>query len=175
MNPPIDSAAEPPATLAEGASSDFQPLHPRARTGMRIGAMLGFLLPVLVLTVVTNVLHVWLRTPLGLLVFALVLLAALFAGWRYGTARWRHTGWRLDGSALEIRRGVFWRHRIRVPRARVQHTDLQRGPLDRRWDMADLVVFTAGSENAAVRLAGLPASEAQALRDALLQGHDAQL
>jgi hypothetical protein len=36
-------------------------------------------------------------------------------------------------------------------------------------------VFTAGTEAAAIRLPGLPAERALALRDALLQGHDRQL
>ena len=84
-------------------------------------------------------------------------------------------GPRLDRHGLEIHRGVWWRSRIRVPRSRVQHTDVHQGPLDRRWGLADLTVFTAGTEAAAIRLPGLPAERALALRDALLQGHDKQL
>jgi membrane protein YdbS with pleckstrin-like domain len=57
----------------------------------------------------------------------------------------------------------------------VQHTDVHSGPLDRRWGLADLTVFTAGTEAAAIRLPGLPVERALALRDALLQGHDRQL
>ena len=75
---------------------------------------------------------------------------------------------------MEIHRGIWWRSEIRVLRSRVQHTDLQRGPLDRRLGLADLDLHTAGSKNATVKLPGLDVDRAIALRDALLQGHDRQ-
>ncbi len=157
----------------------FESLHPRARIGMRVSAGLGYLALGVAAGVAALLSLRGVGVPLtwsgALLLFAALVLAALLGGWRYGTRRWQRTRWRLDARGLEIRRGVFWQHEIRVPRSRVQHTDLHRGPLDRRWGMADLIVYTAGSENAAVRLAGLDAGRAQALRDALLQGHDEQL
>jgi membrane protein YdbS with pleckstrin-like domain len=54
----------------------------------------------------------------------------------------------------------------------VQHTDIQRGPLDRRLGLAELLIHTAGTQMATVRLPGLTADRASALRDALLEGHD---
>lgn len=171
---PTPAEAVPPL-LAE----DFQPLHPRARIGMRLGAVLGQLLllvaPTAVLLGVLRASDLLPAVPPASSLLALVALMAVAYGWWLGGQRWQRTRWRLDARGLEIHRGVYWQHQIRVPRSRVQHTDLHRGPLDRRWGMADLVVFTAGSEHAAVRLGGLPAAQAQALRDALLQGHDEQL
>jgi membrane protein YdbS with pleckstrin-like domain len=107
----------------------------------------------------------------------LVLLAALLAGallallaaaWFHPPLQYRHLAWRLSPAGLEIRRGVWFRHEIRVPRARVQHTDVERGPLERRFELATLVVHTAGHRDSEIRLEGLEHATALAVRDYLL-------
>ncbi len=80
-----------------------------------------------------------------------------------------HASWCLTDSGLEIRRGVWWRSQISVPLARVQHTDVHQGPLQRRFGLAKLTVHTAGTENSAVELTGLNFATAQRLRDALIE------
>jgi membrane protein YdbS with pleckstrin-like domain len=55
-----------------------------------------------------------------------------------------------------------------VPRTRVQHLDLERGPIERRHGLATLVVHTAGTRLYALRQSGLLDADAVALRDALL-------
>ncbi len=80
-----------------------------------------------------------------------------------------HAGWCLTPSGLEIRRGIWWRSQISVPLARVQHTDVHQGPLMRRYDLAKLIVHTAGTENSTVELNGLNFATAQRLRDALVE------
>ena len=104
----------------------------------------------------------------------LLLAAAARLAWQLGRRGYDAVRYRLDEEGLEIHRGIWWRSEIRVLRSRVQHTDLQRGPLDRRLGLADLDLHTAGSKNATVKLPGLDVDRAIALRDALLQGHDRQ-
>lgn len=90
--------------------------------------------------------------------------------WRWPVMEHAHTryGWGDDG--LVIRRGVWWRREIHVPRSRIQHTDVSQGPLERRFGLATLHVFTAGTENAEVTLGGLDLATAAAIRDHLLAG-----
>ena len=109
------------------------------------------------------------------LVIGLLLLLALRLGWRYAAARFARFRFRLGGRGLVIHRGVFWHSEIRVLRSRVQHTDLSHGPLERRLGLASLLIHTAGSENATLRLAGLSEVRAREIRDALLEGHDDRL
>jgi membrane protein YdbS with pleckstrin-like domain len=71
-------------------------------------------------------------------------------------------------NLLLIQRGVLWRTETRVPRTRIQHTDVSQGPLERSFGLATLVVHTAGTRFAVVDLPGLLTSDAEALRDALL-------
>jgi len=97
----------------------------------------------------------------GLSVLATLLLPRL---------AWKHASWRLLPLVLELRRGVVFRRVISVPRARVQHTDVERGPIERRYDLATLVVHTAGHEDSEIRLEGLEHGVALALRDHLLGG-----
>jgi membrane protein YdbS with pleckstrin-like domain len=87
--------------------------------------------------------------------------------WR-GHLRWRHTSWTLDDTGFRIRRGWVWQSESLVPRARVQHLDIHRGPIERRFELATLTVYTAGTSNSAVSLASLGDADAVALRDALL-------
>lgn len=97
-------------------------------------------------------------------------VSALLIGllrWRAGT-QWRNTRWRLDEDGLRVRRGRFWRHEVLVPRTRVQHLDVERGPIERRYGLATLIVHTAGTRLNALRQPGFDESTAAALRDALV-------
>ena len=54
---------------------------------------------------------------------------------RWPQIDYRYTSYRVDDLGIEIRRGVFWRAVINVPRSRVQHTDVSQGPLERRFGL----------------------------------------
>lgn len=78
------------------------------------------------------------------------------------------TRWKLDETGFEIRRGVWWRHVITIPRARVQHTDVAQGPFSRQFGLAKLVIHTAGTATPAIELAGLKLEVAHQIRDSLI-------
>ena len=81
---------------------------------------------------------------------------------------YRHTFYRVDQQGIEIRRGVLWRRAINVPKSRVQHTDVSQGPLQRRYGLGTLVIYTAGTDHAKVELPGLSHARAMHIRDHLL-------
>jgi len=80
----------------------------------------------------------------------------------------RHLTYRVDETGLRIRSGVVWRKIASVPTTRVQHTDVSQGPLQRHYELATLIVHTAGTQNASIELAGLEHGVANRLRDHLL-------
>ena len=149
----------------------WQPLPDAART---VAGIVGALaaLPVAIGGVVTMsiaLLDGWpARIGLGLA----LLLAIGLAGWAMGRARWRRTHWQLDARGLSVKRGLIWRKEVLVPRTRVQHLDLERGPIERRFGLATLVVHTAGTRMNALRQHGFLDADAVALRDALLPERD---
>ncbi|MFY2763756.1 PH domain-containing protein [Arenimonas sp. MALMAid1274] len=155
-------APEPPVTLP----AEWQPLPDAARTvsgivgaisAVVMGGGAAFLLPLVV--------DGW-PARIGLALLWLAVLALIGTAW--GRARWRRTRWRLDERGLQVRRGLVWQSETLVPRTRVQHLDLERGPIERRFGLATLVAHTAGTRMHALRQSGFVDADAVALRDALL-------
>jgi membrane protein YdbS with pleckstrin-like domain len=62
-----------------------------------------------------------------------------------------------------------------LPLSRLQHVDLHRGPLERAFGLASLILHTAGTHEARITIPGLDADEAVRLRDRLVEvgGDDA--
>ena len=112
---------------------------------------------------------VFIFVDMFLLLIPLAILISL-PSWGFWTARlrWRHTQWMLDEHGLRVRKGRFWQSETLVPRARVQHLDIERGPLERRFGLATLVVHTAGTRVNALKQTGFTESQAQQLRDQLI-------
>lgn len=99
-----------------------------------------------------------------------LLVAAVGAAlvWYWPKAYFRRLRFGVDTTGIAIERGIVWRSRIAVPRARIQHTDVSQGPLQRRFGVSTLKLYTAGSRHTKIELPGLAHAQALALRDALL-------
>jgi len=102
---------------------------------------------------------------------------ALLAWWsfRWPAIDYRHASYIVFDDGLEIRRGVWWKTVVNVPRSRVQHIDVSQGPLERQYGLGTLAVYTAGTDHSQVNLPGLAHETALAVRDHLLprEGDDA--
>lgn len=69
-----------------------------------------------------------------------------------------------------IHRSGWFVERIRTaPFNRVQHSNVTAGPLERRYDLATLILYTAGTEGADIRIAGLKREDAFRLKDWITQ------
>jgi membrane protein YdbS with pleckstrin-like domain len=104
----------------------------------------------------------WLLLPI-----AYVALAA-YCIWVLPSAHYDALRFAVDDHGISIQRGIFWRSRIALPRIRVQHSDVSQGPLQRRFGVATLKLYTAGSRFTKIELPGLAHDDALALRDALI-------
>lgn len=157
--------------VADGA---FHALDPRAISVNRIeGWIVTAILSAVslaclgVILLVADNIPAWLHWLLPFLWLATTLLLAWRAH-RWPVLEYRHTSYRVDALGIEIRRGVYWRVVIHVPRSRVQHTDVSQGPVERRFGLGTLVIYTAGTDYARVDIAGLEHGVALRLRDQLL-------
>lgn len=107
----------------------------------------------------------WVVRPV---LWLLMVVALAVWAWRWPPIAYRHTSYRLDEQGIEIGRGVIWRVVINVPKSRVQHIDVSQGPLERRYGLGTLVIYTAGTDHARVDLGGLEHGRALRIRDFLL-------
>lgn len=90
------------------------------------------------------------------------------AVWWLPAASYRALQFGVDAQGIVIERGIWWRSRTALPRVRVQHSDVSQGPLQRRYGVATLKLYTAGSRYTKIELPGLEHDAAVSLRDALL-------
>jgi membrane protein YdbS with pleckstrin-like domain len=164
-----------PATPGSIADGRERSLDPNEITAARISGGITAAVVSFGLLVATIVLAVssLLPPPLSLLALTgwLAITAALGAlSFAWPPVRHRHIRYRVDERGIRIRRGVFWRSETFVPKSRVQHTDVSRGPIERSLGLATLIIHTAGTEQASVSLSGLPHADAYRIRDFLIEG-----
>ena len=169
MEPSSPEESGPANSIADGVSRQ---LDPRWIAVERIRAAIGLI--VLATGSFVGVLSAWaangtLAIGLVLLPLWLILIGAL-AWWlqRWPAIAHRHMSYRVDEDGLEIHRGVYWRTVTNVARSRIQHTDVSQGPVERRYGLGTLVVYTAGTAHAEVKLPGLEYGFAQRVRTHLL-------
>lgn len=74
-------------------------------------------------------------------------------------------GYRVADRLLQVVRGWLFHTDTIVPFVRVQHLDVTRGPLDKMFGTATLVVHTAGTHNSIVTVPGLAPDRAAEIRD----------
>jgi membrane protein YdbS with pleckstrin-like domain len=81
--------------------------------------------------------------------------------------RVRAIGYQLRADDLLFRRGLMFQRFVSVPYGRMQLVDINRGPLDRALGLSELKFVTAAAATGVV-IPGLPAADADALRDELV-------
>ena len=102
---------------------------------------------------------------------ALALVLGLGGGLlvRWWTALvWRAWQFRIGDDALHLRHGVLVRRESTIPFHRVQHIDLEAGPLERRMGLTSLVLRTASASSDST-IPGIDAAEASDLRERILR------
>ena len=159
-----------PALDAPSAVAD-RPVDARTVAVWRWAALLGSV-PIAATAAIVTISLAVAGSPAGDVLFVAypLLLAALgLHAWWYPAARYRRLRYRLESQGITITDGIFWRTQSSVARVRIQHTDISQGPLQRRYGVATLKLYTAGSRFTKIELPGLTYGDAVQLRDQLLE------
>ena len=148
-----------PAAIPE----DLQPVERGYRHSLMIQAAIFWLFPLIGAIVLDRMVlaETWAAGLVPLLVGFLAFGAVVLSPGRI----YRRLGYALDDRLIRIVRGWLFHVDTVVPFARVQHIDVTRGPFDKLFGTASLVVHTAGTHNSVVTLPGLTPERATGIRD----------
>ncbi|WP_336776376.1 PH domain-containing protein [Paenibacillus sp. MMO-58] len=102
----------------------------------------------------------WTYIP-GLIGLAVVSLSAVLFVWFFPEVKYRRFQYELFDEELEIKSGLIVIRNVLVPMVRVQHVELESGPLMRKYELASVAVVTAATTH---RISGLKQSEAHFLK-----------
>lgn len=158
LNPRLDGSGD----------ADGQPLvqgHPNHPKAMRVEALfvaVPLLIGALVAEYATPFPNFIIAGPVALLLAVLVIVLP--------HRRYAARGHALSDDRLRVVRGILFHSDTVVPFGRVQHIDVDRGPVERYYGLATLQLYTAGSHGDVVRLPGLSHEDALAMREAI-RGH----
>ncbi|HKX27573.1 MAG TPA: PH domain-containing protein [Blastocatellia bacterium] len=159
------------------AEPEFQTLDPRVVKLWLVTDLVGFSVLLLILLASLLVWGFVRPEQFWWLITAWAVVAAgclWYSFWRPPRA-YRAWGYRLDAKVLETRSGIFFKRTRLLPLSRLQHVDLERGPFERMYGLASLILHTAGTHAASILIPGLDAETAVRLRDHLVEagGDDA--
>jgi hypothetical protein len=153
-----------PAGLPVDDDGELTRLHPNYSHALRLRTTLTaipFLIGALVAELVLREAAI---LPTGVIAGP-VLLIAIALVIRIPQSRYNARGYQISADRLRVVRGLLFRSDTVVPFGRVQHIDVDQGPLDRFFGIATLTLHTAGNHNASVALPGLGEELARTMRE----------
>ncbi len=111
-----------------------------------------------------------LTTPAPVAAAVLVTVTGVICGigWWWTALVWRAWRFEVGAIALHLRHGVMTRRASTIPYQRVQHIDLEAGPIERRLHLTTLVLRTASASSDST-VPGIDASEAEMVRQRILE------
>lgn len=159
------------------APPEFQRLDPRVVSLWRLSNLIGWGILIIALLISNIVLMIGLDIPLAGVLAGWLALAgiSIWFTWFRPPRLYQAWSYRIDDRVLETRSGLLFQVSRLLPLSRLQHVDLHRGPLERMFGLASLVLHTAGTQSASITIPGLDVALAIRLRDHLIEigGDDA--
>lgn len=155
------------------AFEDWVPVDRAYLTSLRIGLSISHGLGITV-----AVLFIWLLpSPAH---FAPALMAAvLFCSFLWLCFVWaprstKRMRYLLREQDINLQRGfLFWKM-VSVSSNRIQHLEVRQGPVERRFGLSTLVIYTAGTHGSDLKIPGLTLAKAQQLKSQLLNNINAE-
>lgn len=144
---------------------DFKPISMKLITVRYLGLLVWTVMSALAIGILSAVMSLsgglwgfWFLEiiPVGLLVWQLWLIPRQVKAWGYAESE----------TNLFLRRGIMFKKMWAIPYGRMQFVDVQQGPIDRMFGIAQVSMKTASQESAA-SIPGLDFAEASRLRQVL--------
>lgn len=102
----------------------------------------------------------WTLVP-GWIALSVFIISLVLFTWIIPQMKYTRFQYELFEDELEIQSGLVFLSNVLVPMVRVQHVELESGPLMRKYDLASVSIVTAATTH---RISGLKLAEAQQLK-----------
>ena len=146
--------------------AELTKLHPNYSHALRLQTTLSAIPFLIAAMVLEGALAEQPGFPTGI-VAGSVMLVALALIIRIPARRYNARGYQISADRLRVVRGILFRVDTVVPFGRVQHIDVNQGPIERLFGIATLTLHTAGNHNASVALPGLGEQLARDMRETI--------
>ncbi len=151
--------------LPDAENLDWQKLHEGYAQRIRVQTLIGVAIVALAIFALKLVLNIPVM-PFAVLNSILAIVAVVLL-LRPGISIPRR-GFALRDKDILFRKGVIWRSVTAVPFNRIQHVESSSTPLDRKYGLATLQLFTAGGSSGDLKIDGLDKDIAENLRTFIL-------
>lgn len=162
-NLPLDTEG-----LPEVQTVTFKPIHPDYLKVVRINWAIVFV--VLLAGIATVfVLSKKLQNPLAISIVSGIYIILLLATVIIGTGSFNRKQYAIREKDILYKTGWIFQNLHMVPFNRLQHCVVNMGPIERRFGLASLSLYTAASEGKDITIPGLLQTEAEQLKELVIQ------
>ena len=140
---------------------EWERLHPLYARSIRVLAIVILTIIAIAISALSLVPNIPL-TPFAISYSLLVISTVISMLWPAFSVPRR--GYVLRDKDILFRKGVIWRSETAVPFNRIQHVETSNTPLDRKFGLATLQLFTAGGSSGDLKIKGLGYDIAEQLR-----------
>jgi membrane protein YdbS with pleckstrin-like domain len=82
---------------------------------------------------------VYVNVGIGIIISLMILNTIVYPSLEY--KQWRYI---ITKDKVEFSEGIYWTKTVVIPIVRVQHIKINQGPINRKFNLADLQIYTAG-------------------------------
>lgn len=150
------------AQLPEIEQIEFESIEPKYIWILRMRFLLAPIVPGLIYVLADMYMSTfwWITAGYG------VFLMGLFV---VQTLGFKRKGYAVREHDVNYRTGWFFRSTTSIPFNRIQHCELDRGPVERLFDLSTLKIFTAGGSGSDITIPGLKPEIAEQLRSFIIK------
>ncbi|MFZ1369720.1 MAG: PH domain-containing protein [Ferruginibacter sp.] len=152
----------------------FRSLEKEYLTVSRISFVISFLV-ILVIGLVLFFLIDRFRTPVLIYSSAAVFIFLSVLSWVTTTISFKYSGYAIREKDILFRHGWFICKTRVAPLKRVQHVSVQSGPIERKFGLASISIYTAGSDEADLTIRGINTETAQQIKEWLTSQMNGEL
>ena len=155
-------------SIPQVESVPFKNIHPDYLKVLRITWLItfGILLAGLVILFVFVVkLQTALLLSLGIGLYVIITTVTIVSG----TRSFKRKKYAVRERDILYSTGWLFQHMHMVPFNRMQHCVVNSGPIERKFGLASVSLYTAASEGKDITIHGLPQEEAEQLKDLIMQ------